>query len=76
MVSDEKLMAYLLKTGSEGRGKSEIPLFPLPFNPEGLELQEKDIRGVTVAADVEPGGPDRLGHFPGNTDAVVAGCVA
>ena len=50
MVSDEKLMAYLLKTGSEGREKSETPLFPLPFNPEGLELQEKDIRGVTVIA--------------------------
>ncbi|MFZ1594290.1 MAG: hypothetical protein WAW26_00410 [Anaerolineae bacterium] len=50
VVSDEKLMANLLKTASEGRGKSEIPLFPLPFNPEGLELQEKDIRGVTVIA--------------------------
>ncbi len=50
VVSDEKLMAYLLKTGSEGRGKSEIPLFPLPFNPEGLELQEKKFSGVTVIA--------------------------
>ena len=50
MVSDEKLMANLLKTASEGRAKSEIPLFPLPFNPDGLELQEKDIGGVTVIA--------------------------
>ncbi|MFZ1269260.1 MAG: hypothetical protein WAU95_22595 [Anaerolineae bacterium] len=50
VVSDEKLMANLLKTASEGRAKSEIPLFPLPFNPDGLELQEKDIGGVTVIA--------------------------
>ena len=47
MVSDEKLMANLLKTASEGRGKSEIPLFPLPFNPEGLELREHKFSGFT-----------------------------
>ena len=50
MVSDEKLMANLLKTASEGRAKSEIPLFPLPFNPKGLELKEKKFSGVTVIA--------------------------
>ena len=46
MVNDEKLMAYLLKTASEGRGKSEIPLYPLPFNPEDLTLREVDANGV------------------------------
>ena len=50
MVSDEKLMAYLLKTASEGRAKSEIPLFPLPFDPEGLELSEQKYSGFTVIA--------------------------
>ena len=51
MVNDEKLMANLLKTASEGRGKSEIPLFPLPFNPEGLELQEvNNMNNHTVIA--------------------------
>ena len=50
VVSDEKLMAYLLKTASEGRAKSEIPLFPLPFDPEGLELSEQKYSGFTVIA--------------------------
>ena len=51
VVSNEKLMAYLLKTAGEGRAKSELPLFPLPFNPEGLELQEVNgIKDYTVIA--------------------------
>ncbi len=40
VVSNEKLMAALLKTANKGRGTTELPLFPLFINPEGLELRE------------------------------------
>lgn len=51
VVSDEKLMADLLRTANKGRGTTELPLFPLFINPEGLELREiKNMKDHIVIA--------------------------
>ena len=81
VVSDEKLMANLLKTASEGRAKSEIPLFPLPFNPDGLELQEvnnmNDHTVIAIYGQIKqvvqpfPGGSPTLRNDFGSFEALL-----
>jgi len=65
VVSDKKLMEYLSKKGNEDRDEASMPFPPLPFDPQGLELQDSQDSNGRVAVVIKGRIKEIVQPFPG-----------